>query len=245
MELHAVQACLRAGIEDRATPVGPFLFRLGPDSGNPFLNYAVPVDGAAPNDADVAALVEFCAAHDRLPRLEYVRPAPAVDAPLTEAGFDVAATLTLMALGEFTPAPPPSGYQVRLVTDPTDLAAAVAVMNAAYGEPDPTADLLGLPGIVRHGGCVALATTEAGEPVGTGLFPPHRHGLVEVLGVGVLAGHRRRGVARAVAAALTAAALDRGHQPFLQVGDDEPARIYERLGYQVIGTMADARLVRG
>lgn len=243
MELHAVQACLRAGIEDRATPVGPFLFRLDPDSDNPFLNYAVPADGVAPTAADVAALVEFCTSHDRLPRLEYVRPAPAVDAPLTEAGFDVTATLTLMALGEFTPAPP-CAYRVRLVTDAADLAAAVAVLNAAYGEPDPTADLLGLPGIVRHGGCVALATTEAGEPVGTGLFPPPRHGLVEVLGVGVLSGHRRRGVARAVAAALTEAALGRGHQPFLQVADDEPARIYERLGYQVIGTMADARLVR-
>jgi predicted GNAT family acetyltransferase len=61
----------------------------------------------------------------------------------------------------------------------------------------------------------------------------------------VLPDHRRRGIAAAVASALTEEALRRGHQPFLQVEKDEPFRIYERIGYQVIGDMADARQVAG
>ncbi len=244
MELRAVQACLRAGIESRSTTVGPFVVLIHTESANPYLNYAVPADGATPTAADVAALVEFFTGRDRLPRLEYVRPAPALDTPLAAAGFDVAPTLTLMALDEFTAAPPGEGFAVRLVEDAAGLKSAVAVQGAAYGEPDLAADPLGLPGIVRRGGCVALATTDAGQPVGAGLFPPPRSGLVEVLGVGVLAAHRRRGIARAVAAALTTEALRRGHQPFLQVEKDEPLRIYERLGYRVIGTMVDARLPR-
>jgi hypothetical protein len=57
----------------------------------------------------------------------------------------------------------------------------------------------------------------------------------------VLPEHRRHGVGRLVTAALTAEALRRGFQPFLQVEKDEPARLYERIGYRRIGEMADAR----
>lgn len=243
MDLRVVQACLRAGIESRATSVGPFRVLLHPESDNPFLNYAVPADPAAPTSADVTALIEFFRSHDRLPRLEYVRPTPAVDGPLVDAGFDVTATLTLMALDTFTPAPDGAGIRVRLVTDEAGLRDAVTVQNVAYGEPDLSADRIGLAGIVRRGGCVALATDESTDvPVGAGAWPPPRFGLVEVLGVGVLPTHRRRGIARALTSALTEEALRRGHQPFLQVERNEPLRVYERIGYRTIGAMADARL---
>jgi ribosomal protein S18 acetylase RimI-like enzyme len=242
MELRAVQACLRAGIEARATTVGPFLVLLNTTSDNPFLNYAVPVDGAAPTADDVASLIEFFTSRDRLPRLEYVRPAPTVDLPLKAAGFDVAATLTLMAVDELIPAPRSPGYQVRLIEDDAELRQAIAVQNVAYGEPDTDADPIGLVHTVKKGGCVALAVEEAtGTPVGAGVWPAPRDGLVEIFGIGVLPEHRRRGLARLVTGVLTEAALDRGLQPFLQMERDEPGRIYERLGYHVIGEMADAR----
>ncbi|HEY3752792.1 MAG TPA: GNAT family N-acetyltransferase [Pseudonocardiaceae bacterium] len=242
MELRAVQACLRAGIEARATTVGPFLALLNTESDNPFLNYAVPVDGAAPTADDVASLIEFFTSRDRLPRLEYVRPAPAVDQPLRDAGFDISATLTLMAVDELVPAPASPGYQVRLVQSDAELRQAIAVQNVAYGEPDTEADPIGLVRIVKKGGCVALAVEEAtGTPVGAGVWPAPRDGLVEVFGVGVLPDHRRRGLARLVTGMLTEQALHRGLRPFLQVEKDEPGRVYERLGYHVIGEMADAR----
>lgn len=242
IRLPAIQACLRAGIADRAVPVGPFLVLVHPDSDSPFLNYAVPVDGAAPTAADVTALLGFCRERERLPRLEYVRPAPAVDGPLVAAGFDVAATLTLMALAEFVPPPDCPGYRVRPATSAADLAAAVRVQNVAYGEPDLTTDPLGLPGLVAAGGCVTVAETAAGTIVGAGVWPVPRDGLVEVFGVAVLPEHRRRGLARLLTGELTRAALRRGCRPFLQVEKAEPVRIYERLGYRVVGELADARL---
>jgi GNAT superfamily N-acetyltransferase len=242
MKLRDVQACLRASITDRASAVGPFLVLLDKKSDNPFLNYAVPVDGAAPTSDDITALIEFFTSSDRMPRLEYVRPAPAVDVPLTDAGFDVAATLTLMAVGQPTDVPDVPGYRVRLVEDEDSSRLAVGVQNTAYGEPPGEPDPTGVLRTVRAGGCCALVVTEdTGTPAGAGLFTSPRGGLVEVAGIGVLAEHRRHGVGRLVAAALTAEALRRRHEPFLQVEKDEPARLYQRIGYRVIGEMADAR----
>jgi GNAT superfamily N-acetyltransferase len=243
MRPHVLQACLRAGIESRATQVGPFLVLINSHHDGWFHNYAVPVDGAAPTGADAQALVEFFAAHHRRPRLEYVRPAPAVDAALREAGFTVDATLTLMAVDEPVPPPATPDYRVLLPTDDEHLSQAVLVQDTAYGEPtDQTPDPAGLRSTVRDGGCVALVVhAGTGEPAGAGLFTLPKFGLVEVAGIGVLPEHRRRGVAALVASALTEEALRRGHRPFLQVEKDEPARVYARIGYRVIGEMADAR----
>lgn len=242
MKLRDIQACLRAGIESRAVTVGPFLVLIHPSSDNPFRNYAVPVDGAEPTASDVADLVAFFTERDLLPRLEYVRPAPAVDVPLHKAGFDVDATLGLMALDEFDNTSDAPGYRVSLVVDESELRQAAAVQNTAYGEGDAEPDPTGLLRTVRGGGCVALAVEEAtGTAAGAGLCTSEQGGMVEIAAVGVLPEHRRRGVARQVTAALTAEALRRGYQPFLQVEKDEPARIYERIGYRLIGEMADAR----
>jgi ribosomal protein S18 acetylase RimI-like enzyme len=242
MKLSDVQVALRAYIEFRATTVGPFLVLTSPGSANPFANYAVPVDGATPTAEDVAALVAYFRSQDRLPRLEYVRPSPAVDSALAGAGFDVAATLTLMALDEFVTAPPPAdGYEVALVTDEPTLRQASAAQNTAYGDVAAEADPSGLLRMVSSGGAVAVARSGT-EVVGAGAFTPPQVGLVEIAGVGVVPGHRRRGLGRVVTSALTAAAVAAGHQPFLQVEKDEPFRLYQRIGYRVIGELADARL---
>jgi GNAT superfamily N-acetyltransferase len=242
MQPRDIQACLRAGIESRAVTVGPFLVLINPSSDNPFSNYAVPVDGAEPTASDVADLIAFFTARNLLPRLEYVRPAPAVDEPLRAAGFDVDATLGLMALDQFDDTSDAPGYRISLVVDEPELRQAVAVQNTAYGEGDAEPDPTGLLRTVRNGGCVALAIEEStGAAAGAGLCTAEQGGMVEIAAVGVLPEHRRRGIARQVTAALTAEALRRGHQPFLQVEKDEPARIYERIGYRLIGEMADAR----
>jgi GNAT superfamily N-acetyltransferase len=243
MDLRDVQSCLRAGIESRAVKVGPFLVLFNKGSDNPFSNYAVPVDGAAPSAEDVRALIEFFRDRQRLPRLEYVRPAPAVDEPLTAAGFNVAGTLTLMALaGDLSPQPAADGYRVALITDEPALRQAVAVQNTAYGEGDQKPDPSGLLRTIEGGGRVAMAVhATTGEPAGAGLSTEPQGGMVEIAGVGVLPEHRRQGLGALVTWALTAEALRRGHEPFLQVEKDEPLRVYQRIGYGVIGEMADAR----
>ncbi len=218
MNLRDVRACLRAGIESRATEVGPFLVLINDTSANPFLNYAVPLDGAAPTAADVATLVAYFTDRDRLPRLEYVRPAPAVDAALRAGGFDVTGTLGLMAIDDVLPVGRKPDYDVVFPQDEKSLRQAVAVQDTAYGEdrePDPSR----LLAVVADGGAVALATeTATGAPAGAGLFTPPRAGMVEIAAVGVLPTHRRRGVGGLVATDLTVEAIRRGLRPFLAGG---------------------------
>jgi GNAT superfamily N-acetyltransferase len=243
MDPRAIQAALRAGIESRATKVGPFLVLIHSESDNPFRNYAVPVDGATPTEDDVAALIKYFVGKDRLPRLEYVRPSPAVDDALDAAAFGVAGTLALMApQGDLVDEPAIPGYRVALVSDVRELRRAVAVQNTAFGEPEQEPDPGGLVRTIEDGGRVALVVaTATGEPVGAGLSSEPRGGLVEIAGVGVVPAHRRRGVGALVTWALTAEALRRGHEPFLQVEKDEPFRVYQRIGYRMVGEMADAR----
>lgn len=242
MELRDIQDCLRTGIASRATAVGPFLVLLNESSATVFFNYAVPVDGAEPTAADVQALIAFFAEHDRQPRLEYVQPWPAVDKVLLDAGFDVAPTLTLMALDTYVPPPSSPGYVVALATDEATLRGAVVAQNVAYEEPSRSDDPSGMLRSIAAGGCVAVALTDDGVVVGAGAFTPPVNGLVEVGAVGIVPEHRRRGLGRLVTSALTAEAERLGYRPFLQVEKDEPERLYERIGYRVIGGMADARL---
>ncbi|HWM37584.1 MAG TPA: GNAT family N-acetyltransferase [Streptomyces sp.] len=66
------------------------------------------------------------------------------------------------------------------------------------------------------------------QPVGT---------VSEIAGVGTLPTARRRGLALAVTAALTADARSRGVETvFFSAGDDDVARIYARLGFRRVAT---------
>src|SRR5947208_9833624 len=87
----AIVAYLRASFADRNTKqVGPFLASFTPHDDNPYLNYAIPDDGAEPTDQDVQALIAAYAARNRKPRLEYLSElAPKVEDPLLRGGFSV------------------------------------------------------------------------------------------------------------------------------------------------------------
>lgn len=245
MNLLAIQACLRAGIGDRALRVGPFLTTIDKHTDNPFRNYAVPDDGAAPTTADVDRLVALFAARDRMPRLEYVAPAPELEAALIAAGFAVEARLPLMGVdpAELRAPRAPAGVEVAMVTAEADLWRAATVQNAAYGEPAGAtqADVDRLRGTVAAGGGVALAfRPDNGEAVGAGLHTPPRHGLAEVAAIGVRAAHRRQGIATALCHELTRAAVGCGATPFLQAEAEPEQRAYGRVGYRMVGELAAA-----
>ncbi len=65
--------------------------------------------------------------------------------------------------------------------------------------------------------------------------------MAEIYAVATAAPHRRRGLAAAVAAALSAIALERGLTPYLQCEGPETQRMYERLGYRPVGELIDLR----
>jgi hypothetical protein len=59
--------------------VGPFLATCTPTADNPYLNYAIPDDGASPTALEIAGHVDWYRDRRRKPRLEYVPSvAPAV-----------------------------------------------------------------------------------------------------------------------------------------------------------------------
>jgi len=62
-------------------------------------------------------------------------------------------------------------------------------------------------------------------------------GVSEVVGVATLPAARRRGLGAAVTAALVEDARRGGAEiVFLSAGDDDVARLYERLGFERVGT---------
>src|SRR4051812_20614552 len=94
-----IQAYLRgAASHGRVTKrIGPFLATFSPSSDNPYLNYAIPDDGAEPSSEDVAGLISAYEGRSRVPRLEYVHSlAPAVRDALLAAGFKVERYTPLM-----------------------------------------------------------------------------------------------------------------------------------------------------
>lgn len=239
-----IQDNLRESIRAGAVRVGPFLAHFDAHSDNPFMNYAVPDDGAEPTAAEVEALVAAFRERSRMPRLEYLRPAPAVDAALAAAGFEVDQLLPMMSIDELRPPAPPTGLVLVEATSDEDLLAASAVQNAAFGvegapgEPDVARQRE----LLREGGVVVLARL-GGEPVGAGAHTAPRGGLAQVAGIAVLPGFRGRGIASAVCADLTARVFAAGLRPFLETEPDgKVTRLYGPLGYRTIGESASVSL---
>lgn len=240
----AVQNHLRAAIVRRSDfeLVGAFVAGFDPHSANPFRNWATPAgDGPAGKD-DVAALVAAFERRARTPRLEYVPSvSPGLAATLADAGFREHARTTVLVCDRdsLVPHPAPDGFAVDLVTDDARLRAVAEVQHAAYGEPEPPgpADTDRLRLTTRTGGLVALAVErDAGQPVAAGLVTAPIDGLAELAAVATAAAYRRRGVARAISALLTAAALDAGaHLVYLEPEGPAEQRLYEAVGFRAVG----------
>jgi GNAT superfamily N-acetyltransferase len=230
--------------------VGPFLATFDPHSTIPYLSYAIPDDGARPTLADVAALVDAYARHDRLPRLEYLPvAAPAVEAALVAGGFVVDARLPVMTCeaGAAVDLAPDGEIAVEVPSSDEDLRAMRAAQHAAFGgiagdDQDEDADggeLARQRARLADGGLALLARDlSTGQVVGGGVATVPGDGVTEIAGIGVLENHRRRGIAGAITAGLTRAAHAAGtHTVWLTPGGDGAHRVYARAGFTDTTTM--------
>jgi predicted GNAT family acetyltransferase len=231
--------------------IGPFLATFDPHSTIPYLSYAIPDDGARPTSADVAALVDAYARHDRLPRLEYLPvAAPDVEAALLAAGFVVEARLPLMTCGAGAAVDlaPDEGIVIATPATDEDFRAMRAAQHAAFSafldghdnadEDDADADadadeLARQRRRIADGGLALLARDRStGAVVAGGVATVPGDGVAEIGGIGVLKSHRRRGIAGAITAGLTRAAHAAGTTTvWLTPGDDGAHRVYARAGF--------------
>ncbi|HLL67379.1 MAG TPA: GNAT family N-acetyltransferase [Micromonosporaceae bacterium] len=150
----------------------------------------------------------------------------------------------------------PAGVSVRILgPDDPALPSALALPYLAFGEPGTGIGSAGpaeLAAAVREraedgavrsrrdrmraGLTVVGAAVRDGMALCSGQHQPVG-AVSEIVGVGTLPSERRRGLARAVTAALVADARSRGVQTvFLSAGDDDVARMYSRVGFRRIAT---------
>ncbi len=232
-----IAAYLRAGRRNQVR-TGPFTIGFSETTANPYNNYAVPDDDARPTSADVASLIAAFEERDRKPRLEYLLGvSPLVRPALDDAGFVEEGLLPVMTLPELVEPPAVAGLELVPADSDDTLVATTTALHLAYDEPPPTpADVATHASSRDRGGFVLLARSADGEPVGGGLVTVPIDGVAELAGIGVVPTWRRRGIAAAITAHLVRAARDLGvHSPFLMAADDDAARVYTRVGFQITG----------
>jgi predicted GNAT family acetyltransferase len=96
---------------------------------------------------------------------------------------------------------------------------------------------------IASGRTVMMVAVEDGEPVAVGSHQPvdiDGTEVSEVVGVATLPRLRGRGLGAGITSALVAHARETADLVFLAAGDDDVARIYERVGFARVATTAVA-----
>ncbi|RRQ86690.1 GNAT family N-acetyltransferase [Streptomyces griseofuscus] len=229
-----------------ACRVGGFVVGFDPATTSPYVNYATPVPGTAPTDTDVADLIAAFRTRGLLPRLEFAPDAaPAVEPALRRAGFTTEAVHEYLVCTPATltvpgAAPEPEA-RVRVeapVTDEDYLAVDTALSEAFGGEWAPSPQgAARLRRTEEGGGAVRFVRAEDGSCAGGALCSAPAEGTAELAGVGTLPGHRGRGIAAAVTAALAETLFARGARTvWLEYSGAGSRRVYERVGFRPGGT---------
>ncbi len=231
--------------------VGPFLVTITADDSNPYLNYAIPDDGAAPAGDDVERLVATFSQRDRVARLEYFPElCPGLDSSLSPAGFVTEAVLPLMGVrGDELRAPTPARrFTIRPPATFDELVAAVRVQRAAFGEIERAdADLTAAVEHIKGNGGFVVAAFEpdAGRVVGAGSCSGVRAGFGKIAGIAVDESFRGLQLASALTASLCRTAFATGADlVFLTAGSDAAARSYARVGFSRLGDQVHTSLRR-
>ncbi|HEX6360286.1 GNAT family N-acetyltransferase [Actinophytocola sp.] len=234
----------RAAAAGRATEqIGPFLATYSPDSTSPFLNYAIPDDGARPSASDVDGLVAAYQRRELLPRVEFlVDTAPEAEVALLAAGWSVERRIPVMLCppGSAVMPPAPAGIELVVPKSDEEVLGMVNAQHEAFNAPAASeADAAKSRERILAGGFAVLARdTVTGAAAGGGVAEAVVDGTSEVAGIGVRVAFRRRGIGAAITAFLTAAVHEAGGRTvFLTPAGVPEQRIYARVGYVPAGDM--------
>ncbi|WP_081736602.1 GNAT family N-acetyltransferase [Amycolatopsis orientalis] len=247
--IHALQSYIRTtAAKFRETErIGPFLATYYLEADSPFLNYAIPDDGAVPTGDDVDALTEAFRRRGLLPRLEFLTEAvPAAEAVLVGRGYTLERRVPLMICtpDDLVDQPKPAGISLLTPKTPDELRKMIRAQNLAFGETDPDQHLDPSPDQLSGETLSVMAVGETGEVVGGGVATPILDGATEVAGIGVIEEYRSRGIAAAMTAYLTREAHARGGRSvFLTPGAGQAERVYGRVGFKTAAECVHLSLV--
>ena len=221
---------------------------------------ARPRPGAGPvTAADVQAAVGMQEAAGLPAALEWIpERAPEAAAAARAAGLAVE-ELPLLVVVDPVEVLLPAGVRLYLVgADDPQLPRYQRVAAIAFAHPGGRAEVREAPldtspeaaartAVLREriaaGRTVMMVAVENGVPVAVGSHQPvdvDGTEVSEVVGVATLPRLRGRGLGAGVASALVAHARESADMVFLAAGDDDVARVYERIGFARVATTAVA-----
>ncbi|MFF7381426.1 GNAT family N-acetyltransferase [Streptomyces griseoluteus] len=226
--------------------VGGFVAGFDPATTSPYVNYATPLPGTAPTEAEVAALVDEFAGRGLVPRLEFAPDAaPEVEPALRRAGFTTEAVHEYLVCTPATLTRPAGLPATRSPSTDAEFAEIDAALSEAFGKAFPaSADGASLLRRTQErGGAVRFVRAEDGTCAGAAGCSAPAGGTAELAGVGTRPAYRGRGVAAAVTCALAGVLFERGAESvWLEPGGDGSRRVYERVGFRPGGTRLYLRL---
>lgn len=228
---------------------GPFLATFTAHSNNPFLNYAIPDQDAAPSPEDIVSLIGIFQQRSRIARLEYIPSlAPAVEPALIAAGFTVEERMPLMVCTRerFSSPPLSSGVELLVPRSEDEIRSLIKAQNEAYGEANAeigSEDIQRQHAFQASRGISLLARDNTtGDAIGGGSVNVPYNQTAELTSVGVRAAYRRRGIAAALTAHLVQLAWEAEIATvFLMAAHEAEARIYARVGFEALGEVLDIR----
>jgi predicted N-acetyltransferase YhbS len=229
--------------------------------GDPAWPYpARPRSGAGPVTADdVRAAVALQQAADLPAAVEWVPEVSPGTATAARAAGLAVEELPLLVAVDPVDLLLPTGVRLYLVgADDPALPRYQRVAATAFAHPGGPHDVLDVPldtstealartaalrERIASGRTVMMVAVESGEPVAVGSHQPidiEGKQVSEVVGVATLPRLRGRGLGAGITSALVAHATETADMVFLAAGDDDVARIYERVGFARLATTAVA-----
>ena len=237
---HLIMSYVRQHATDTAhrdtERIGPFVATFDRGISSVHVNYAIPDDGAEPSTGDIEALVQVFTGRGLMPALEFLPSvAPVAEQRLLDYGFIETARLPLMAAdgGDLVDLPVPAGIRLQHPPDDRALLDVVRVQHDVFEDEVPAVAQIERLRVAMSSGVVVIGAldTETGATVGGGQTTTPG-AITEIVGVAVLPGYRRRGIAGAIVSRLAREALQSG-LPLVSIEAEVGADgAYRRAGFQ-------------
>lgn len=229
-----------------AVQAGPFTLLLSPSSPLQWINNAVLADTTAEIiKADVQAMVEAFRANDRMPRMELFSGIHGtLIRTLQATGFEIESEMPLMVC---TPEmfQPQRSSEARLawLKPDGDLETAMRLVDAAFEHEEPiTPARIEASRRSLEKGSIRTALAYLDDRAAAVASLVVAKDVAELAGVGTLPEFRRRGAASAVSTFALEDFFKPGYLAWLSAGDEIAKAVYERLGFQLIGTQVNISL---